>query len=490
MEHDLYIGGEWVAPSTGERMDAFDPSTGRPWATIARGGRDDVDAAVAAARTAFRSGPWPRMTARERGRILQTIASVMSREAGQLAELESRDNGKLLRETSTLIRYLPEYFEYYAGLADKVAGEILHVDKPDLFSYAVREPLGVVAAITPWNSPLYLLSTKLAPALAAGNTVVVKPSEHASISTLAFVALLEEADVPPGVVNVVTGLGPDVGAALAGHPRVARVAFTGGHRSAQSVIPQTAQNLARLSLELGGKSPQVVFEDADLASAAAGIVAGVFAASGQSCVAGSRLLVHESVRDELLAHVVARANSIRVGSPFAADTDIGPLAIEAQLEQVEMMVARGVEDGAQVLCGGARPDGLGGGWYYRPTVLDGLAHDSAPAREEIFGPVITAFTFRDEAEALAMANDTPYGLAAGVWTGNVQRAHRLIQGLDAGIVWVNTYRVAGPSVPFGGRGASGYGVEGGIEGLREYTQNKSVWINTSSAPMSDPFVMR
>jgi acyl-CoA reductase-like NAD-dependent aldehyde dehydrogenase len=430
------------------------------------------------------------MKARDRGRILRRIAEVFAREGQRLAEVESRDNGKLLRETSTLIAYLPEYFEYYAGLADKLGGETLHVDKDDLFAYTLREPLGVVAAITPWNSPLFLISTKLAPALAAGNTVVVKPSEHASASTLELVALFAEAGLPPGVVNVVTGLGPDVGSALVGHPDVARVAFTGGHRSAQAVIPQTAHNFAQLSLELGGKSPQIVFADADLESAAAGIVAGVFAASGQSCVAGSRLLVEESARETLLEHIVQRATGIRVGSPFDPDTDIGPLALKAQVEQVETMVARAVDDGGQVICGGTRPEGIGDGWYYRPTVLAGLPPDSTPAREEIFGPVVSVSTFSDEADALAMANDTPYGLAAGIWTSSVQRAHRLIRELESGIVWVNTYRSTSPSVPFGGRGRSGYGVEGGLDGLLSYTQTKSVWINTSSAPMPDPFVMR
>jgi acyl-CoA reductase-like NAD-dependent aldehyde dehydrogenase len=443
---------------------------------------------MAAAKDAFDS--WSKLRARDRGRILQRFAAFFSREAERLAEIESRDNGKLLRETSSLIRYLPEYFDYYGGLADKLGGETLHADKPDLFAFTLREPLGVVAAITPWNSPLYLISTKLAPALAAGNTVVIKPSEHASATTLELVPLLEEAGVPAGVVNVVTGLGPEVGAQLTGHPDVARVAFTGGSRSAEAVIRQTAKNFARLSLELGGKSPQIIFPDADLESAASGIVAGVFAASGQSCVAGSRLLVHEDAYDALMDLVVKRAQSIRVGDPFDPRTEVGPLAIEAQLGQIESMVATARKSGGAVLTGGTRPEHGSGGWYYTPTILADLDPQSEPAREEIFGPVVSAFTFRDEAEAVRMANDTRYGLAAGIWTRDLQRAHRLIGAVSSGIVWVNTYRMTSPTMPFGGRGRSGYGVEGGIEGLLEYTQTKSVWINTSSEPMPDPFIMR
>jgi len=486
--YELHIGGSWTPPSSGEYLDSYDPSSGRPWATIPRGSAADVDAAVSAAKEAFAG--WSEMLARDRGRILQRFAAIFADEAERLARIESRDNGKLLRETTTLIRYLPEYFDYYGGLADKFGGETLPVDKPDLFSYTLREPLGVVAAVTPWNSPLYLISTKLAPALAAGNTVVLKPSEHASATALELMPLLEQAGFPPGVINVVTGLGNEVGASLTGHPDVARVAFTGGARSAEAVVRQTAGNFARLSLELGGKSPQIVFADADLDSAASGIVAGVFAASGQSCVAGSRLLIHRDAYDPLMERVVERAKSIRVGDPFDPQTEVGPLAIEAQLDEVERMVATAKGGGGAVLTGGARPQDHGGGWYYTPTVLANLDPQSEPAREEIFGPVVSAFTFEDEDQALRLANDTRYGLAAGIWTRDLQRAHRLVRAVRSGIVWVNTYRMGSPAIPFGGRGRSGYGVEGGVEGLLEYTQTKSVWINTSSEPMPDPFVMR
>lgn len=484
-----FIDGRWAEPAEGGRLESLDPGTGGPWCTIARGTAADVDRAVAAAARAFREGPWAAANATERGRVLRRVAELFRSRADELAALESRDNGKLLRETTALIRYLPDYFDYYAGLADKVGGELLQTDKDDLLAFTRREPFGVVAAITPWNSPLFLATTKLAPALAAGNTLVVKPSEHASVTTLALASLMAEAGLPPGVVNVVTGLGGEVGDALVGHRDVARVAFTGGLGSARAVIARTSDNLAPLSLELGGKSPQLVFPDADLDSAAMGVVAGVFAASGQSCVAGSRLLVHEDVRDELLARIVERARTVRVGDPFDAETDVGPLALAAQRDQVEAIVARAVEQGATLLCGGERPAGRDG-WFFPPTVLADLAPDSPAAREEIFGPVLTAFSFRDEDEAIALANDTPFGLAAGIWTRDTARAHRLLRALDASTVWVNTYRVISPAVPFGARGQSGYGAEGGLEGLLSFTQLKSAWINTSSEPISDPFVMR
>jgi acyl-CoA reductase-like NAD-dependent aldehyde dehydrogenase len=489
LDFQLFVDGDWQAAASGERLDSLDPATGQPWCTIARGAAADVDRAVEAAERAFRDASWAGLNVAERARLLRRIAAAFRDAAPTLAELESRDNGKLLRETRRLIGYLPEYFEHYAGLAQRLGGETIELDKADLFAFTLREPLGVVAAITPWNSPLFLATTKLAPALAAGNTVVLKPSEHASVTTLALARLMTDVGLPPGVVNVVTGLGPEVGAPLVGHRRVARVAFTGGLQSARAVIPQTAHNLAQLSLELGGKSPQIVFADADLESAAMGIVAGVFAASGQSCVAGSRLLVQAEARDELLARIAERAATVRLGDPFDPATDVGPLTVEAQRDQVEALVAAAVGDGATVVCGGERPADSDG-WFYRPTVLADLDPSSRTAREEIFGPVLSAFSFGDEDEAVALANDTPFGLAAGIWTRDLARAHRLIKAVDAGTVWVNTYRVVSPGVPFGGRGESGYGLEGGLDALLSYTQSKSAWINTSSAPISDPFVMR
>lgn len=486
-----WIAGAFVESSNGALLDSFDPSTGRPWTRIARGGQAEVEVAVAAAAAAFPA--WSALSPRERGKRLIVMADAFEAASPALAAAESRDNGKLMREVAPLVSYLPEYFRYFAELADKVPGEVVSTDKTGMFAYTTREPFGVCALITPWNSPLYLLSTKLPAALAAGNTVVVKPSEHASVSTLELVQVLEASGaLPAGVVNVVTGLGPEVGAHLVSHPRVAKIAFTGGLATARAVITGTAQNLAPVSLELGGKSPQLIFEDADLPNAVVGVIAGVFAASGQSCVAGSRVFVQASIYDRFIAELRERVSQITVGHPTDPSSDIGPLAIADQLTRVAGLVSSAVRSGGTVVYGGQRyvhPDNPDG-WYFEPTIVTGLDMTAPLMREEVFGPVVAVTPFEDEDEAVRLANDTDFGLAAGLWTNDVRRAHRLVPKLAAGLVWVNTYRVAGPAVPFGGRGLSGYGVEGGTAGLTEFTQSKSVWINTSSDPMADPFKMR
>jgi (Z)-2-((N-methylformamido)methylene)-5-hydroxybutyrolactone dehydrogenase len=480
----MLVGGEWVEARSGETFETVDPFTARPWATIPRAGAEDIDAAVRAARAAFDDGPWRRAPAKERARLLRRLAELVDERALDIATVEVTDNGKLLREMEQQLRGLPDYLHYWAGAADKIHGETMPGPTPDWLIYTVREPAGVVAAITPWNSPVLLMTWKLAPALAAGCTVVIKPAEQAPASTLEFARLVEEAGFPPGVVNVVTGFGPDAGAPLAAHPGVDKVAFTGSTAVGTAVMKGAAEHLARVTLELGGKSPNVVFADADLEAAANGVIAGIFAATGQTCMAGSRLLVEASVHDELLDRVVARAQQVRLGDPMQADTEMGPVAFEEHLADVQRRIAAAEEEGARLVTGGRRPDREG--FFIEPTVFAGVRNDMSIGREEVFGPVLSVLPFAGEEEAVRMANDTPFGLAAGVWTSDLRRAHRVAHAIRAGTVWVNAYRAVGPMAPFGGFKASGVGRENGLEALHEYTEVKTVWVELGGATR-DPF---
>jgi len=483
-----YIDGSFSDAK--ETFDSIDPATGNVWAKMPKATESDVDRAVTAAHIAFTSGVWPTLNASARGKLLYKLADLMAANADALAELETRDTGKIRRETRAVIMYISEYYRYFAGLADKLQGAHFDVDKPDMETYTRREPIGVVAAIVPWNSQMFLSAVKLAPALAAGCTVVLKASEDGPAPLLHFAKLIDEAGFPPGVVNIITGMGDSCGKALTSHPLIARIAFTGGPTTARRIVENSANNLAAVSLELGGKSPVLVFEDADLESAANAIVSGIFAATGQSCVAGSRLLVHENVHAELLEILIAKAKRIKIGDPQDLETEMGPLATQRQLTHVQDVVDRSVSAGAKLLTGGKIPDGFTNGFYYEPTILDCAEPVIACVQEEIFGPVLSVLKFKDDAQALAMANDSEYGLASGVFTKDIGRAHRFVRSLRAGIVWVNTYRMISPMVPFGGYGQSGTGREAGAESILDYTRTKSVWINTSEAPISDPFIMR
>jgi len=470
------------------RFDSIDPATGTPWAEMPEAREADVNRAVEAAHRALTSGAWPAMTATARGKLLYRLADLVAENAQKLAEIETQDTGKIIRETSAQIAYVADYYRYYAGLADKIEGAHLSIDKPDMDVWLRREPIGVVAAIVPWNSQLFLAAVKIGPALAAGCTLVVKASEDGPAPLLEFARLVHDAGFPPGVVNVITGFGATCGAALTKHPKVAHVAFTGGPATARQVVRNSAENLASTSLELGGKSPFIVFADADLESAANAQVAGIFAATGQSCVAGSRLIIEASVKDRFLAILKAKAEAVAIGAPLDRATEVGPLCTDRQRQLIETVVANSVAAGATLVTGGTALDRPG--FYYPPTILDCTGVTAPSVETELFGPVLSVLSFETEQQALDLANDTPFGLASGLFTQNLTRAHRMIKAIHAGIVWVNTYRAVSPIAPFGGYGQSGQGREGGLAAALDYTKTKTVWLRTSDDPIPDPFVMR
>jgi (Z)-2-((N-methylformamido)methylene)-5-hydroxybutyrolactone dehydrogenase len=476
-----YVDGKWAAGS-GPEFESIDPYRGSAWARHSSATAAEVGVAIGAAVDA--AGEWGRTPGVERGRLLDRLADVLTRELDPLAEIETRDSGKIFRENRAQIAFAARNYHFHAGNADKLTGETKPLDRPDMVDFTTREPIGVTALITACNSPLSQLANKLAPALAAGNTAVVKPSEHASASTLEFARLCEEIGIPPGVVNVVTG-GAETGTALTSDPRVGKISFTGGVGTARAVAANAAANIVPCVFELGGKSANIIFPDADLDRAVVGAVSGIFAAGGQTCIAGSRLLVHEQIYDEVVAAMAERASAIRLGDPMDPDTEMGPIAHRAQHESVLRRIDEALEDGARLVAGGPASGGPGG-LFVRPTVFADVDPGARLAQNEVFGPVLAILRFRDEEEAVRIANGTRYGLASGVWTCDITRAHRIGKQLDAGTVWVNTYRTSAAQAPFGGVGSSGYGRERGTDALLEYTRTKNTMIDLSGGGR-DPF---
>jgi len=475
-----FINNEWVEPSSAKWLESTEPFSGLVWTEVPRGNELDVDVAVRAAHAAFRAPAWRELTATERGGLLRKLADLVASNAKNLAEIEQRDNGKLIAEVSGQVLNVAQWLYYYSGLADKVQGAVVPINKRGVFNYVKYEPLGVVAAITPWNSPLALSAWKLAPALAAGNTIVIKPSEYTSAPLLELADLARQAGFPPGVVNVVTGLGPEVGEPLVRHPLVAKVAFTGGDVAGQRINEASATDFKKVTLELGGKSANIVFDDADLDQAAKGAVAGIFSAAGQTCMAGSRLLVQRSIHDRFVDMVRDIAARAVIGDPSRHETQIGPIATAAQFRKILDYIEIAKSEGATCVHGGhpLAGEGYGQGQFIAPTIFTGVHNGMRIAREEVFGPVLSVIPFEDEDDALRIANDTVFGLAAGVWTRDLHRAFYMSDRLEAGTVWVNNYRATSCSTPFGGYKRSGLGREGGIDAVKEYLQAKSVWITT------------
>ncbi len=488
--YEHYIDGAWAKPASGAWFDTANPYTGEVWAQIARGDAADVHAAVSAAKAAFENG-WGTMKPSKRGLLLFRLADLIERDAARLGEIEVRDNGKLIAEMGGQTRYMAQWYRYYGGLADKIEGAVLPSDKQGIFNFTRYEPLGVVGLITPWNSPLLLLAWKLAVALAAGNTAVIKPSEYTSASTLEFMNLIEEAGFPPGVVNTVTGFGAEAGAALVEHPDVAKIAFTGSDASGQKIYEACARTIKHVSLELGGKSPNIVFEDADQEAAVMGAVSGIFAATGQTCIAGSRLLLQRTIHDRFVERLVEVARNARIGDPMSPDTHVGPVTTEPQYRKVLDYIAIAKAEGAECVLGGGPYTGPGakGTQFVEPTIFTGVDNRMRIAQEEVFGPVLSVIPFDTEADAVRIGNDVNFGLAAGVWTRDIGRAIRMSEKLRVGTVWVNTYRAVSYTSPFGGYKRSGLGRESGLEAIKQYLQVKSVWI-AQEPSAGNPFVLR
>ena len=487
--YQMFINGEWVDSESKKTFETLNPENNKPWATVPEASAKDVDKAVNAAQKAF-DGEWPKLLPRERAKFLRAIGDQLRQNAELLGKIETIDTGKLFRETKKQAIYIAEYYDYYAGLADKVEGTVLPIDKPNIQAITTRIPIGVVAAIVPWNSQMFLTATKLAPALAMGNTVVIKCSELAPATMFEFAKLIEKTGIPKGVVNVISGFGDPCGKALTSHDLVEKVAFTGGPETARHIIRNSAENLSEVSLELGGKSPVAVFNDAHQENAINGITAGIFGATGQSCIAGSRLYIQNKIYDEFLEKLIDRAKKIKIGSPMDSDTEMGPISNFKQLETIEKNIKLTVNQGGKIRCGGKRDSFSNKGYYFPPTIIECENHNLPAAENELFGPVLSVMKFNDEEEVIKKMNDNKYGLSSGVYTKDLARGLRVSKAIRAGITFVNTYRLISPSAPFGGIKDSGYGKEAGIDSIKDYTRVKTTWFYTSDEPSLDPFSMR
>tara|TARA_X000000950_G_scaffold110013_1_gene138712 strand:- start:1274 stop:2755 length:1482 start_codon:yes stop_codon:yes gene_type:complete len=488
-EYKMFIGGEWVDSESKKTFETLNPENNKPWAKVPEANAKDVDKAVKAAQKAF-EGEWSKLLPRDRAKFLRAIGQKLRDNAKLLGEIETIDTGKLFRETNKQANYIAEYYDYYAGLADKVEGTVLPIDKPNVQAITTRIPIGVIAAIVPWNSQMFLTATKLAPALATGNTIVIKCSELAPAVMFEFAKLIEETGIPKGVVNVITGFGEPCGKALTTHDLVEKIAFTGGPDTAKHIIKNSAENLSEVSLELGGKSPVAVFNDAHQENAINGITAGIFGASGQSCIAGSRLYLQDKIYDEFLDKLTKRANKIKIGTPMDPETEMGPLSNFKQLEVIEKNIKATVEQGGKIKCGGARHKFSNEGYYFPPTIIECDNHNLPSAENELFGPVLSVMKFKTEDEVIKKMNDNQYGLSSGVYTSDLARGLRVSNAIRAGITFVNTYRLISPSAPFGGIKDSGYGKEAGIDSIKDYTRVKTTWYYTSDEPTLDPFSIR
>ncbi len=487
-KYKMFIGGEWVESESKKTFKTLNPENNEAWAEVPEANAKDVGKAVEAAQRAF-EGDWPNLFARERANYLRKIANELRDNAEHLGKIETIDTGKLFKETKTQAHYIAEYYDYYAGLADKVEGTVLPIDKSNMQVITTRVPIGVVAAIIPWNSQMLLTAVKLAPALAMGNSVVIKSSELAPATLFEFAKLIEKTGIPKGTVNIISGFGDPCGKALTSHKLVERVAFTGGPETAKHIIRNSAENLSQVSLELGGKSPVAVFEDADQENALNGITAGIFGASGQSCIAGSRLYIQNSIYKSFLEKIINRANKIKLGPPMEKSTQMGPLNSLKQLETIEKNIKLTLDQGGKLRCGGKRHAMSNKGYYFPPTVIECENHNLPVAENELFGPILSVMKFNNEEEVINKMNDNQYGLSSGIYTKDINRGLRVSKAIRAGITFVNTYRLISPSAPFGGMKDSGYGKEAGIESIKDYTRIKTTWFNTSDKPMDDPFTM-